>query len=82
MHVLLLLSDNGFHSSSKCIGNFIRIYFITCACGGDSEPCFSLSLNVQICLYTSIEIYHSSQCSTTGITQAVVCAIMSVGWCI
>ena len=22
------------------------------------------------------------ECSTTGITKAVVCAIMSVGWCI
>ena len=24
----------------------------------------------------------SSQCSTTGVTKAVVCAILSVGWCI
>ena len=23
-----------------------------------------------------------AQCSTTGVTKAVVCAIMSVGWCI
>ena len=27
-------------------------------------------------------IARSSQCSTTGITKAVVCAILSVGWCI
>ena len=27
-------------------------------------------------------ISHSSQCSTTGVTKAVVCAILSVGWCI
>ena len=27
-------------------------------------------------------ISHSSQCSTTGLTKAVVCAILSVGWCI
>ena len=24
----------------------------------------------------------SSKCSTTGVTTAVVCAILSVGWCI
>ena len=24
----------------------------------------------------------SSQCSTTGVTKAVVCAILYVGWCI
>ena len=24
----------------------------------------------------------SSQCSTIGVTKAVVCAILSVGWCI
>ena len=24
----------------------------------------------------------SSQCSTTGVTKAVVCAILSEGWCI
>ena len=28
------------------------------------------------------QISRSSQCSTTGITKAVVCAILSVGWCI
>ena len=27
-------------------------------------------------------ISRSSQCSTTGVTEAVVCAILSVGWCI
>ena len=25
-------------------------------------------------------IPHSSQCSATGVTEAVVCAILSVGW--
>ena len=28
------------------------------------------------------QISCSSQCSTTGVTKAVVCAILSVGWCI
>ena len=27
-------------------------------------------------------ISRSSQCSTTGVKKAVVCAILSVGWCI
>ena len=27
-------------------------------------------------------ISHSNQCSTTGVTKAVVCATLSVGWCI
>ena len=27
-------------------------------------------------------ISHSNQCSMTGITKDVVCAILSVGWCI
>ena len=30
-----------------------------------------------------IELFlNSSQCSTTGVTKAVVCVILSVGWCI
>ena len=32
---------------------------------------------------TSLELNsRSSQCSTTGVTKAVVCVILSVGWCI
>ena len=27
-------------------------------------------------------ISRSNQCSTTGVTKAVVCVILSVGWCI
>ena len=26
--------------------------------------------------------FNSSPCSTTGVTKAVVCATLSVGWCI
>ena len=29
-----------------------------------------------------LSISRSSQCSTTGVTKAVVCVILSVGWCI
>ena len=32
--------------------------------------------------WTHWAISRSSQCSTTGITKAVVCIILSVGWCI
>ena len=38
-------------------------------CGGSGFP-FSLFIS------------RSSQCSTTGVTKAVVCVILSVGWCI
>ena len=45
--------------------------------------------NLYICdkhiLYRSLHclaISRSSQCSTTGVTKAVVCVILSVGWCI
>ena len=29
-----------------------------------------------------LSVSRSSQCSTTGVTKAVVCVILSVGWCI
>ena len=35
-------------------------------------------LSVHISLYLFISISRSSQCSTTGVTKAVVCAILSV----
>ena len=31
-------------------------------------------------LYLPNTISRSSQCSTTGVTKAVLCAILSVGW--
>ena len=34
----------------------------------------------QVCLLLLIS--RSSQCSTTGVTKAMLCAILSVGWCI
>ena len=41
------------------------------------DTCVSLYIYI-----TSLEISRSSQCSTTSVTKAVVCAILSVGWCI
>ena len=37
---------------------------------------------IDLSWWTHGTIYRSSQCSMTGVTKAVVCAIMSVGWCI
>ena len=31
---------------------------------------------------SSFPFHRSNQCSTTGVTKAMVCAILSVGWCI
>ena len=33
-------------------------------------------------LITHKAISHSNQCSMTGVTKAMVCAILSVRWCI
>ena len=37
---------------------------------------------IELFLFFSSIFSRSSQCSTTGVTKAVVCAILSVGWCI
>ena len=58
-------------------------------CGSSGFP-FSLSeWSLTICLldrsfmgWTHYAIFRSSQCSTTGVTKAVVCVILSVGWSI
>ena len=42
---------------------------------GKSSPCGGSG-------FPLLFISHSSQCSTTGVTKAVVCVILSVGWCI
>ena len=41
-----------------------------------------VNLGYCICNVSSYGISRSSQCSTTGVTNAVVCVILSVGWCI
>ena len=38
--------------------------------------------NVYNIIINGYLIHSSSQCSTTGVTKTVVCAILSVGWCI
>ena len=43
-------------------------------CDGSSDRSFMW--------WTHWPISRSSQCSMTGVTKAVVCAILSVGWCI
>ena len=45
-------------------------------------------IQVLVLVQTSVKcdlflaVSHSSQCSTTGLTNAVVCVILSMGWCI
>ena len=41
-----------------------------------------IMLNQFCCTHLMSLFLFSSQCSTTGLTKAVVCAILSVGWCI
>ena len=44
-----------------------------------SKICVPMQVSFQLVFYI---FSRSSQCSTTGLTKAVVCAILSVGWCI
>ena len=48
------------------------------------KPClFRLtSFKFPLACIVELIIFRSSQCSTTGVTKAVVCVILSVGWCI
>ena len=39
------------------------------------------SLHITL-LHLDFNISRSSQCSMTGVTKAMVCTILSVGWCI
>ena len=49
---------------------------------------YSFRLAARVLLYASFHVHDSTyhdlllyQCSTTGVTKVVVCAILSVGWC-
>ena len=53
-------------------------------CEVDAHPCV-LALCVTFtrpCYTLGRAISRSSQCSTIGVTKPVVCAILSMGWCI
>ena len=61
----------------------------TSTCAHDRCALQQLALNVYvkhsdqiISVFRLSTTTRSSQCSTTGLTKAVVCAILSVGWCI
>ena len=52
----------------------------TSTCTGETaQQVYDVTVN---CEAPSLPILPSSQCSMTGVTKAVVCAILSVGWCI
>ena len=48
---------------------------------GKSSPCCDLSLD-RSTIWTNRAVSRYSQCFMTGVTKSVVCAILSVGWCI
>ena len=43
---------------------------------------FIVCVSVCVCVNQRSHLNNRSQCSTTGVTKAVVCSILSVGWCI
>ena len=51
-------------------------------CGKSIRSWSNGSLDQSITGWTHWAISRSSQCFKTGVTKAVVCAILSVGWCI
>ena len=60
-----------------CVCVCVCTYVCTCIC-----VC-ARAFNVKSLAQSSKKnISRSSQCSTTGVTKAVVCVILSVGWCI
>ena len=67
---------------------FLFLFLFVCWWSGDQE-CPSLITYIDIYWFVLVKIIkitskgsRSSQCSTTGVTKAVVCIILSVGWCI
>ena len=48
-------------------------------CGGEQ---YGVLVVVSQHVVVAAGISSGSQCSMTGVTKAVVCAILSVGWCI
>ena len=66
--------------------NFIEKLYITLSCLIKNCSFFNfICFDIYIFLKVFVVEDHSqtsSQCSTTGVTKAVVCAILSVGWCI
>ena len=43
---------------------------------------FQVTLKTFLIFLYVKNISRSSQCSTTGVTKAVICVILSMGWCI
>ena len=57
------------HSFIQKRGKSVRLW-----CDGSADRSFMG--------WTHLAISRYIQCSTTGVTKAVVCAMLSVGWCI
>ena len=58
---------------------FSRVHtLLQCPAHNDTFDAIKQLIN----LFIYVDISRSSQYSTTGVTKAVVCVILSVGWCI
>ena len=78
------------------VWSFISLQFTLLLTGASESAVFNLAQMKTVyisTLYLSIELglhtirglfmnLRSSQCSTTDVAKAVVCVILSVGWCI
>ena len=65
-----------------CINQSINLSIYICSSVGRAFAHDAMDRRIDPSWWTHSAISRSSQCSTTGVTKAVVCAILSVGWCI
>ena len=73
--LLLLYTSLEISSQSQSLSGANLLLFLLCQ--AQIDWCRALCQ-----VHQTYFISRSSQCSTTGVTKAVVCAILSVGWCI
>ena len=66
--------DPSHHERTLLPQSYISLPTIRSWCDGSSDRSFMG--------WTNWAISPSNQCSTTGVTKAVVCVILSVGWCV
>ena len=69
---------------------YLQLYYENERCTGPT-PADAIKVGLLLllllfvfCLYdfVALLLVRSSQCSTTGVTKALVCTVLSVGWCI
>ena len=85
-----LITENQFHKKLASAEPPLPVgYAASCVLGYRRKPSYHRQVRLitsryhcYISIYLLLAISRSSQCSTTGVTKAVVCIILSVGWCI